>query len=78
MDETARGLIEHYLDPMKQPLTAILSNLLLKLPFTSKIQEPKSVFTCYDLGFNFVQALQVLSPPPSYCCMGPMLLHCCN
>eukprot|EP00667_Euglena_gracilis_P000969 EG_transcript_969 len=60
VDQVANLLILRFLDPPKYPVTAAILTLLSVLPVTKERQKPKSVFATYDIGFNFMQALQAV------------------
>ena len=58
-------LIQKFMDPKRSPYFHAWDQLMLALPCTHELQETKNIFTRYDLGFNFMQAMQVPAPNPA-------------
>jgi len=70
IDQMADHLILQLLEPPLYPLTAVLMRLVTLFPLTDALAKPKTIFSNYDVGFNFMQSLQALQDRIPHLCAG--------
>eukprot|EP01012_Entosiphon_sulcatum_P042027 TRINITY_DN5595_c0_g1_i1.p1 TRINITY_DN5595_c0_g1~~TRINITY_DN5595_c0_g1_i1.p1 ORF type:complete len:1094 (+),score=187.77 TRINITY_DN5595_c0_g1_i1:26-3307(+) len=60
LDVAALKLCMKHMEPAKPHNPSILTRVLIKFPLTRAAQIEKQVFSCYDLGTNFIHAVAAL------------------